>query len=90
MQRLELRRDKRRGSDSGYPYYERLYIAMALWQHPDRRLFDSWAVGERERVLGTQNDDGSWDSKQFGDCYATAMNCLFLALPQGLLPTFQR
>jgi len=89
-QRIELLRESRRGSDSSFPYYERLYVALALWQHHDRRLFDAWSRAERKLVLAEQRPDGSWDDRQFGACYATAMNCLFLALPQGLLPVFQR
>jgi hypothetical protein len=41
-------------------------------------------------VLGAQRDDGSWGDARFGDVYATAMNCLVLAVPEGLLPIFQR
>jgi hypothetical protein len=89
-QRLEMRRDGRRGSDADFPYYERLYVALALWQHSDRRLFDAWMADEQVEILNEQRADGSWNSKQFGSCYATAMNCLVLALPQGLLPIFQR
>ena len=66
------------------------YVALALWQHADRRLFDSWMAVERAEILDDQHADGSWSSKPFGSCYATAMNCLVLALPQGLLPIFQR
>ena len=78
------------GRASGYPYYERFYLAQALWQAKDRRLFERWAAEERERVLADQKSDGSWHDPQFGSAYATAMNCLFLALPDGLLPIFQR
>ncbi len=73
-----------------FPHYERLYLGQALWQHSDPRLFASWIGGERERVLADQRDDGSWFDEQYGACYATAMNCLFLAIPAGLLPIFQR
>lgn len=73
-----------------FPHYERLYLALALWQHPDPRLFGQWFEAESARVIAEQNEDGSWDDVQFGSCYATGMNCLFLGLPLGLLPTFQR
>lgn len=71
-------------------FYERLYLAQALWQSTDRRVFDEWSAKERARVLTQQHSDGSWHDERFGDTYATAMNCLFLALPDGLLPIFQR
>ena len=89
-QRLGLRDQRLRGSAARFQFYERFYLAQALWQHPDRRLFESWVIGERERVLGEQRADGSWEDTQFGACYATAMNCLFLSMPEGLLPIFQR
>lgn len=73
-----------------FEYYERLYLALALWQHSDTRPFETWTRSERQHVLERQREDGGWYDKQFGACYATGMNCLFLALPQRLLPTFQR
>lgn len=82
--------------DAGMPgrplcvFYERMYVAQALWQNADRRVFEQWSRGELAEVLTSQRPDGSWADPQYGDCYATAMNCLFLALPEGLLPIFQR
>ena len=73
-----------------FPFYERLYVAQALWQSPDRRQFDEWYESETKRILERQLADGSWESPQFGKCYATAINCLVLSLPEGLLPIFQR
>jgi prenyltransferase/squalene oxidase-like repeat protein len=73
-----------------FPHYERLYLAQALWQNPDPRLFERWSVLQDEQLLRTQNTDGSWDDGEYGESYATAMNCLVLAIPQGLLPIFQR
>ena len=64
--------------------------AQALWQHADAKVFEAWAREERKSVLVAQKDDGSWHDPQFGDAFATAMNCLFLEIPLGLLPIFQR
>jgi hypothetical protein len=72
------------------PFYERLYLAQALWQNADERVFDDWWRAELPRVIASQGQDGSWRDPRYGDCYATAMNCLVLALPAGLLPIFQR
>lgn len=72
------------------PFYERLYLSQALWQHSDPRVFEGWWREELPRVLVSQTKDGAWSDPRYGDCYATAMNCLFLALPEGLLPIFQR
>jgi hypothetical protein len=73
-----------------FPYYERLYLAQAYWQNPDRTVFTRWFESERERVLKAQNEDGSWGHPDYGSTYATAMNVLVLALPDQLLPIFQR
>ncbi|MAF66290.1 MAG: prenyltransferase [Planctomycetes bacterium] len=73
-----------------FPFYERLYLAQALWQHTERERFERWAGAERARLLTDQRPDGSWGGSSFGDSYATAVNVLFLTLPQGLLPIFQR
>ncbi len=88
---LEERRSDPKGPPNlQWPHYERLYLAQALWQHSDPKVFQRWVKEERVRVLSTQNEDGSWGGSAFGDCYATAMNCLFLAVPESLLPIFQR
>ncbi len=73
-----------------WPYYERLYLAQAYWQNPNRRIFDDWFESERKELLRTQNEDGSWDNQRFGPTYATAINVLVLAIPDQLLPIFQR
>jgi len=72
------------------PFYERFYLAQALWQHADVETWKTWWKSEAPRVLGSQKSDGSWSDPRFGDVYATAMNCLVLALPEGMLPIFQR
>lgn len=75
---------------SRFPYYQRLYIAQAFWQLSDSRNFERWFADERPRILRAQESDGSWSDARWGDCYATAVNCLVLAIPDGLLPIFQR
>lgn len=71
-------------------YYERLYIAQALWQQRDLRWFDEWMRDERALLLAAQRADGAWEDPEYGSCYATAVNALVLALPLGYLPIFQR
>lgn len=79
---------------ANYPYYERLYLVQALWQHPDPTVYADWAQAEeRELIVDQELDDqgrGYWTHPRYGNCYATAVNCLVLALPEGLLPIFQR
>lgn len=89
------------GQSPRFPYYERFYLSQALWQHPDEGEFERWYEVERERVLVDQLDNGSWPDlrhnergvpvrDRYGSSYSTAMNCLFLALPGGVLPILQR
>ncbi len=79
------------GDRSAFPYYERFYMAQALWQHPDRAQFDRWFADELQSVLASQEENGSWmDNCPYGRVYATAMNCLFLSVPLENLPIFTR
>ena len=77
-------------SRAEWPYYQRLYIAQAFWQLSDTSHFERWYADERERMLRAQQSDGSWKDRNWGSCYATAVNCLVLAIPEGVLPVFQR
>ena len=90
-----------RVEDARFPFYERLYLAQALWQHRDEKVFRTWAEHESRRVLVNQDEDGAWRDERFdaagrgvvgryGKAYATAMNVLYLSVPQGILPFFQR
>lgn len=84
-----------------FPYYERLYLAQALWQHPDPKHFRRWARSEVLKTLADQRSDGGWQDVRedgrgeriigrYGITYATAVNCLFLSVPEGMLPIFRR
>ncbi|MCC7011509.1 MAG: terpene cyclase/mutase family protein [Planctomycetes bacterium] len=76
--------------ERNFPHYERLYVALALWTHADQRLFQQWFATECKAVVEDQRADGSWSDEQFGACYATSMNCLFLSIDDALLPLFER
>ena len=76
--------------ESRYPHYERLYVAEALWQASDTRLWETWRAKTVAQLESEQLPDGSWPDAQFGAAYATAVNSLVLAIPLGLLPVFQR
>lgn len=87
---LAMRGDGAAPSDVICPFYERLYVAQALWQSREEGVFDAWWKREMPRVVASQELDGRWKDPRYGDVYATAVNCLVLALPEGLLPIFQR
>lgn len=88
--RLSQAEDADHAGKSDFPYYERLYLAQAFWQLSDRSNFERWFTAERERLVTGQKSDGSWRSVRYGSCYGTAVNCLVLAIPEGVLPIFQR
>lgn len=89
------------GSQSRFPFYERFYLSQALWHYRDLKVFRRWAEGETQRVLTSQRSNGAWVDRRYdargnriedryGSSYATAMNVLYLSVPEGLLPIFQR
>ena len=89
------------GSQSRFPFYERFYLSQALWHYRDLEVFRRWAEGETQRVLTSQRSNGAWVDRRYdargnriedryGSAYATAMNVLYLSVPEGLLPIFQR
>lgn len=102
---LAVRDDQRAqglfGSASRFPFYERFYLAQALWQNPDEAVFRRWWSDEMPRLVTGQRDDGSWPDTRYdgagrriegryGSAYATSMNVLVLSVPEGTLPIFQR
>jgi len=85
-----LGRQEESGKRSDFPEYERLYLAQAFWQLSDTSHFTRWFPKEREDILKQQEKDGAWRGSRFGSAYVTAVNCLVLSLPDGVLPVFQR
>lgn len=73
-----------------FPHYERLYVAIALWTMRDQRGFARWFESTAAELVSAQRNDGAWGDQRYGACYATAMNCLVLSMPDGLLPLFER
>lgn len=91
---LEAREVGGSGERAAHPFYERFYLSQAFWQLSDTSHFERWYERELERMLDTQQDDGGWSGPElgspYGSAYATSMNALFLGIPDGLLPIFQR
>ena len=86
---LDLR-EAGEGKHPRFPYYERLYLSEAMWQHSELEHFERWSQLEFPRLLSDQESDGHWADGRYGDSYATAINCLVLSMNQELLPIFQR
>lgn len=69
-------------------YYGQYYAAQAMWQAGGDR-WDRWYARTRQQLVAMQKNDGSWDDNN-GAHYATAMACIVLQTPNGLVPIFQR
>jgi hypothetical protein len=87
---LSAREDQPELGGARHVHYERFYIAQALWQAPDPRLWERWRPKMIAQLESEQKSDGSWHDTEYGDAYATAMHSLVLSIPLGLLPIFQR
>jgi hypothetical protein len=97
----ELKVERGQDVTVAFPFYERLYLAQALYQHKDLKHFIRWSAKQRQVLLRTQFPDGHWTDErtgasgvvvkgQYGASYATAVNCLFLTIPHSTLPIFMR
>lgn len=74
-----------------WPEYTRLYAAQAYAHYRDPRRFEAWFPREASRCLDEQDPEtGAWTNHDYGALYATAMQLLFLQVPRGYLPAFQR
>lgn len=74
-----------------YGYY---YASLAIWLGGEKAKvrFESWFVSISEELVRTQNQSGSWSSKQgeIPEECATAMCCIILRIPKQRLPDLQR
>lgn len=75
-------------SEQGYPFYNRYYMAQALFQG-DFESWQKWNSHTSEVLRNLQSDDGSFNSSH-GAPYATAMSLLALALNYRFLPIYER
>ncbi|MEZ6005925.1 MAG: prenyltransferase/squalene oxidase repeat-containing protein [Planctomycetota bacterium] len=97
----DLARERGSADRIAFPFYERFYLAQALYQHKDETQFERWAAPLRLDLLRSQEKDGSWSDErldpsgavlrnQYGKSYSTAINCLVLSIPHSTLPIFSR
>jgi hypothetical protein len=81
--------------DTPFPYYAMYYATQAANQ-AGGPVWDAVSKGSFERLLAKQNRDGphagAWpkSNQEPGEVYSTAMAVLTLAVPQRLLPAYQR
>lgn len=81
--------------DTPFPYYALYHVTQAANQ-AGGGVWDAASKASFERLLARQNRDGpnagAWprSSQEPGEVYSTAMAVLTLAVPQRLLPAYQR
>ncbi|HHI79214.1 MAG TPA: hypothetical protein ENK02_04490 [Planctomycetes bacterium] len=74
-----------------FPFYERLYLGEALFFSRDPKPFRRWYGLFIRRLEKTRTPGkGTWNSRRYGEAYATSMNLLTLSLPFQYLPIHQR
>ena len=73
----------------GHYYYTHFYMAQGMYQRGGRD-WKEYFPKIRERLLQTQNPDGSWMGDSVGTTYGTAIATITLQLPFGYLPICQR
>src|SRR5262249_28453544 len=73
-----------------YFWYGNYYAAQAFHQCGGKRWERYWSRLTRD-LLARQQSDGRWRNDTGpGDEFATAMACLMLQIPEGVLPIYQR
>jgi len=79
----------RRLPESKHEYYGNYYNAQGMFQFGGR-YWAEYANWMYETYLGKQSSDGSWDSREAGRIYGTAIMTLAFTVPYRQLPIYQR
>lgn len=72
-----------------YYYYALYYCSQALFQ-AGGKTWESWNANTTNRLISSQNGDGSWSQSNYSAAYPTAMALLALEVNWQLLPIYQR
>lgn len=70
-------------------FYGCYYAIQAVYLAGGER-WAQWWPAMRDQLLATQEADGSWQDRQAGPAYGTAMALIILQMPKRYLPIFQR
>jgi hypothetical protein len=73
----------------GHWFYSHFYMAQGFYQHGGQ-LWKDYFPKIRDKLIGLQNMDGSWEGDGVGTTYGTAMGLVVLQLPYGYLPICQK
>jgi hypothetical protein len=72
-----------------FEFYGNYYNAQGMFQIGGN-YWAEYAAWMYDNYLGKQNDDGSWNSREAGRIYGTAMMTLAFTVPYRQLPIYQR
>ncbi len=72
-----------------FEFYGNYYNAQGMFQIGGR-YWAEYAAWMYDTYLGKQDDDGSWNSREAGRIYGTAMMTLAFTVPYRQLPIYQR
>jgi len=72
-----------------FEFYGNYYSAQGMFQIGGR-YWNEYASWMYETYLKVQSDDGSWDSREAGRVYGTALMTLAFTVPYRQLPIYQR
>jgi len=73
----------------GHWFYAHLYLAQVMYVSGEKDWKDYYPQ-VRDRLLATQENDGSWQGDSVGKVYGTAVGLIILQLPYNNLPIMQR
>ncbi len=79
----------RRGAAGSHYFYGHYYAAQTMHLAGGRR-WAQWWPAIRDELIALQRPDGSWEDRQAGDAYGTAMALIILQMPKRYLPIFQK
>lgn len=74
---------------SGHYFYTQFYMAQAMYQRGGKD-WKTYFPKIRDKLLGIQNPDWSWQGDNVGTTYGTAIATIILQLPYAYLPICQR
>lgn len=73
----------------GHWFYAHFYLAQAMYLSGEKD-WNEYYPKIRDRLLATQDSDGSWQGDSVGRIYGTAIALVILQLPYNNLPIMQR
>jgi len=85
----DLLRTSRGNPFGGHQYYSMLYLAQAMYLSSAEN-WRSYFPDTRDRLVKTQNSDGSWMGDSVGTAYGTSIALITMQLPYKYLPILQR